>query len=119
MTAIANIANSNPTTTPVDAVPTAPINSGYAQDFTFAVNLFSPQESDTRPLDSLSIAGQTLTAGAQDGDQLSQREWWRALAFLALGVLTTEWLVYHRAALARLRERFKTLTTKKRAGARR
>lgn len=111
--------NSKPTTTPLEASPAASTRPGDTQDFIFAVNLFSPQESDTQPLDSLVIAGQSLTAGAQGANQLSQREWWRVLAFLALGVLTAEWLVYHRAALSRLKERFKTLTTKRREGSRR
>lgn len=113
------LATSDPTSESAAVTEPGISNNGYAHDMTFAVNLFSPQESDTRPLDSLVIAGQPLSAGAQDSDQLSRREWWRALAFLALGVLTAEWLVYHRAALARLRERFKTLTTKRREGVRR
>ena len=92
--------------------PQSSIN-GYAQEFSFAVNLFSPQESDTQPLDSLLIGGQPLTSGPQDSDQDSRREWWRALAFLALGVLTAEWLLYHRAALYRLREKFKTFASKR------
>jgi hypothetical protein len=32
------------------------------------------------------------------------REYWRILAFLALGLLVGEWLVYQRAALARIKD---------------
>lgn len=96
-----------------DAAITPSINNGYAQSFSFAVNLFSPQESDTQPLEALLIGGEPLTAGLQPNDQESRREWWRALALLALSVLTAEWLLYHRAALIRLRERIKFFSTKK------
>ncbi len=69
----------------------------------FASNLFSEQESRLEPADNLPgmEAGQTAAAA---GPMLGQREWWRPLAFLALGLLVGEWLVYQRAALARLRD---------------
>jgi len=69
----------------------------------FTVNLFSPQESSLEPADNLpNLSAQVEQA---DGDALrAMREWWRPLAFLALGLLFGEWLVYHRAALARLRD---------------
>ncbi len=69
----------------------------------FAVNLFSPEESNLKPADSLpGLEAQTSGSGAVP--QKSMREWWRILAFLALGLLTGEWLVYQRAALARIRD---------------
>ena len=37
-----------------------------------------------------------------ESERTARREWWRALAFLALGLFVAEWLVYHRAAVARL-----------------
>ena len=68
----------------------------------FAVNLFSPSESDVRPAEQL-----PLLAGAGDGAaasaQQARREWWRPLAWLALGLLVAEWLVYHRGTLSGLR----------------
>ncbi|HEY9087458.1 MAG TPA: hypothetical protein VIO36_04775, partial [Anaerolineaceae bacterium] len=69
----------------------------------FASNLFSEQESRLEPADNLPgmEAGETAAAA---GPMLGQREWWRPLAFLALGLLVGEWLVYQRAALARLRD---------------
>jgi hypothetical protein len=69
----------------------------------FAVNLFSPQESNLKPAASLpGLESQTGQAGVSG--QRAMREWWRPLALLALGLLTGEWLVYQRAALARLRD---------------
>jgi hypothetical protein len=70
---------------------------------TFAVNLFSPQESDLNPADNLP-ALQTQDGQLGAAAQRSLREWWRPLALLALGLLVGEWLVYQRAALARLRD---------------
>lgn len=69
----------------------------------FTVNLFSPQESSLEPADNLpNLSAQVEQAGG--GALRAMREWWRPLAFLALGLLFGEWLVYHRAALARLRD---------------
>lgn len=70
----------------------------------FTVNLFSPQESSLDPADNLpNLTAQVEQAGS--GGMRAMREWWRPLAFLALGLLFGEWLVYNRAALARLRDR--------------
>lgn len=69
----------------------------------FAVNLFSPEESSLDPAGNLPAfqGGQGQPGAAA---QRSQREWWRPLALLALGLLAGEWLVYQRASLARLRD---------------
>lgn len=76
------------------------------QDALFAVNAYSPQEAILKPSASLPA---TLAADqpAGAGSDLAAREWWRPLTFLALGLLTGEWLVYQRAALARLRDRLR------------
>jgi len=59
--------------------------NGYAA---FAVNLFSPQESDLVPLETLSgIESSTGSAGVQ---QQARREWWRLLVLAGLGVLVAE-----------------------------
>lgn len=68
----------------------------------FAVNLFSPQESNLDPADNL--PGLAAQAGQTGGELEGTREFWRSLAFLALGLLIGEWLVYQRAGLARLRD---------------
>jgi hypothetical protein len=70
----------------------------------FAVNLFSPQESDVRPADNLALAGSSSggIAGSDEPARNARREWWRPLAFAALALLVAEWLVYHRASVARL-----------------
>ncbi len=67
----------------------------------FAVNLFSPQESDVRPAETLPV----LATGEEGDDERSgqvRREWWRALALIALALLLAEWLVYQRGTLVRL-----------------
>lgn len=72
-------------------------------EYAFAVNLFSPQESDLLPNDNL--PGLSAQVNALDQNlQLGQREWWRPLTLLALGILCGEWLVYQRAGLTRLRD---------------
>jgi hypothetical protein len=72
----------------------------------FAVNLFSPQESDLEPAGSLVLGsgevGEGGTEAGQDGSPSARREWWRPLAWIALLVLFVEWLVYHRATVVRL-----------------
>jgi Ca-activated chloride channel homolog len=75
---------------------------GQSSRASFAVNLFSPDESDLKP--AAALPGLSL-ADSQDAAELQQarREWWRPLAMLSLAVLTGEWLVYQRSALARLR----------------
>jgi hypothetical protein len=78
----------------------------------FAVNLFSQQESDLKPADAL--PGLESQSAGLSGDALrGMREWWRPLAFLALGLLVGEWLVYQRAAIARLRDWLKNLPQRK------
>ena len=79
-----------------------PTGQAARREASFAVNLFSPQESSLKPASALpNLAAQPEQAA---GAQRAQREWWRPLAFLALGLLAGEWLVYQRAALARLRD---------------
>jgi hypothetical protein len=69
----------------------------------FAVNLFSHQESDVRPAENLAFVESEVGVepGAEPG-RTARREWWRPIALLALALLVTEWLVYHRTTLARL-----------------
>jgi hypothetical protein len=69
----------------------------------FAVNLFSPQESDIRPADHLQLAGTGASGAAETvPGRSARRERWRVFASLALFLLVVEWLVYHRATIARL-----------------
>jgi hypothetical protein len=79
------------------------INLSDEQSYSFAVNLFAPRESQISPAQNLNIAGVPLTGAA--AGQGAPREWWRALALIALGILTAEWLVYHRPTLSRLYRR--------------
>ncbi len=82
------------------------VRAGEEFQVEFTVNLFSPQESSLLPADNL--PGLASEQG-EDGrlPQQAMREWWRPLALLALGLLAGEWLVYHRAALTRLRDLFR------------
>ncbi len=67
----------------------------------FAVNLSDSQESNIKPVETLSqFAGGV--AGESQQNQQARREWWRPLAWLALVVLVVEWLVYQRATLMKL-----------------
>jgi Ca-activated chloride channel homolog len=74
---------------------------GSEGEASFAVNLFSPQESDIQPAPNLPIL-ESLQEG--EGERLMQarREWWRPFTFIALAFLVVEWLVYQRATLVRL-----------------
>lgn len=60
----------------------------------FAVNLFSEQEMDITPVDSIQVGRATIEASAQE--RLGRRALWQWFALLALGGLTLEWWVYHR-----------------------
>ncbi len=91
------------TLSPADQLGYYELRWGEDQRAGFAVNLFSAQESDIQPLGSLpGLQGQTPAAAG--GSLRGVREYWRPLAALALGLLLGEWLVYHRAALARIKD---------------
>jgi len=81
------------------------VSWGKDQGAEFAVNLFSRQESDIRPADSLGGASSAPASNATTAaGQRGMREFWHPLALLALGLLVGEWLVYQRAGLARGRD---------------
>ncbi len=64
----------------------------------FAVNPFSPLESDIRPRAELSLggaAGQAIAA-----ERPVRQEWWTWLAWGGLSLLLIEWLVQYRGGLA-------------------
>jgi Ca-activated chloride channel homolog len=67
----------------------------------FAVNLFSPQESEVKPAGSLPVL-EAAGTGQEDRPLQGRRELWRPLAFAALVLLMVEWLVYQRAVVSRL-----------------
>nr|MBN1229171.1 hypothetical protein [Anaerolineae bacterium] len=70
----------------------------------FAVNLFSPFESDIAPRGSVLI-GQLEIGDVAPEDEYGQRELWPWLALLALVILVLEWWVYHRGSTITHRER--------------
>jgi Ca-activated chloride channel family protein len=87
---------------------------GEGQGASFAVNLFSPQESDIQPAENLPILeAQNQQASLKDGR--ARREWWRPLALVSLGLLMIEWIVYQRAALSRLLDGMKFRLSPKRS----
>jgi Ca-activated chloride channel family protein len=77
------------------------IEWGEAEAASFAVNLFSPPESNVHPAETLPLVGAGEAEGGERPQQ-ARREWWRPLAWVALVVLMVEWLVYQRAVLARI-----------------
>ncbi len=62
----------------------------------FAVNLFSPAESQIQPTATVRI-GQTTVETTTDGS-VGQREFWPWLVGLAFIILLAEWWVHHRGA---------------------
>ncbi len=62
----------------------------------FAVNLFSQDESNIQPKTAVRI-GQTTVKTAAEGD-VGQREFWPWLLGLAFIILLAEWWVHHRGA---------------------
>jgi Ca-activated chloride channel homolog len=77
---------------------------GEGETARYAVNLFSPQESDIEPAGQLAVSG-LEASGEAEGQQQAQREWWRPLIWLALVFIMLEWLVYQRANLKRIWDR--------------
>jgi hypothetical protein len=70
-------------------------NDGNRAAGSFAVNLFSPEESTIRPSETLQIGHITVTTADEAGD-VGQRELWPWLAALAFIILMLEWWVHHR-----------------------
>jgi hypothetical protein len=60
----------------------------------FAVNLFSPSESDLTPREKLQIGSASVTPAVSQ--QVGLQELWKWLAGLALVVLMVEWQVFYR-----------------------
>lgn len=81
------------------------VDNGGPVPLRFAVNLFAPQESRLAPRQELPVQG-LEAAGTGGQTEPAYQEWWRLLAALALGVLTAEWLVYHRAKVAKVISNF-------------
>ena len=59
---------------------------------------------DDRVMTNLELEGRIATGEEGDDERSGQvrREWWRALALIALTLLLAEWLVYQRGTLVRL-----------------
>ncbi len=87
------------------------VKSGNGETSRFAVNLFSPQESQISPQETIQIAGIT-PAGGSGLQQNGEKELWRIITGLALLLLVIEWLVYQRAALAMLVQRIRSSSKK-------
>ncbi|MGQ9829727.1 MAG: vWA domain-containing protein [Roseiflexus sp.] len=74
----------------------------------FAVNLFSPDESNIAPAGELRVSQVSGLQQAVTREQVGRQEVWRWLAAAALLVVVVEWLVYQRNGLAYLRQRFRS-----------
>lgn len=72
----------------------------------FAVNVFSPDESAITPQESIIVGDAVVTQAVEE--EIGQREFWPLLALLALLVLLIEWFIYHRRL--RAPTRFRPLT---------
>ena len=64
----------------------------------FAVNLFSPEESNIQPSTDIRIG--LAAVQSQQENELGNREFWNWLALIAFVVLLIEWGVYHRRQTA-------------------
>jgi hypothetical protein len=72
----------------------------------FAVNLFSPAESNITPVESIVIGDSPVSTGGNAEEDFGQRDLWPWFAGAALIVLIIEWWVYHRGTtLPRIRQR--------------
>jgi Ca-activated chloride channel homolog len=71
---------------------------GDASTAYFAVNLFSPEESQIRPADTIFL-GEGEVAGSESDEEFGQRELWPWLAVLVFLVLLVEWWVFHRGSV--------------------
>jgi von Willebrand factor type A domain/Aerotolerance regulator N-terminal len=87
------------------------VDSGDGEISRFAVNLFSPQESQLEPQTAIQIAGITPAAGSSL-QQNGEKELWRLVAGLALLLLVIEWLVYQRPVMAMLVQRVRSISKK-------
>jgi len=89
--------------TPLTGIYTVDLYSGETliRQEAFAVNLFTPAESQIAPRNP---QGGGAAAGVGGPQEIGQREFWPLFLIAALGVLAVEWYVHHRRlALPRLR----------------
>ncbi len=68
-------------------------SAGNGQTYSFAVNLFSTDESEIAPLATLNLGGGATQTDGEE--QLSLQEYWSWAALAALVILLIEWYVYH------------------------
>ena len=77
------------------------IDFGEGNTILTASNYFSTQESKISPQQQLSLESSDNSVNTA-GLQQSRRHIWRPIAFVALGFLISEWLLYHRGTLAKV-----------------
>ncbi|MDX2138322.1 MAG: VWA domain-containing protein [Chloroflexota bacterium] len=77
----------------------------------FAVNLFSREESDITPRQTISLGAAEIAPSTEQ--ELGQQEFWSWLALAALAILLIEWYAYHRRQHAPAA--FRTLGGRRRA----
>jgi len=67
---------------------------GKKLNYRFAVNMLNREESNTKPVNQISLAGMQVS-GSRSATQ-TNKELWRWLVILGLVLITLEWIVYHR-----------------------
>ncbi len=72
------------------------VNGEVTSQQPFAVNLFSPLESDITPIAETALTLEGVEINTDLTEEQGQQEFWPPIAALALAVLLIEWYVYHR-----------------------
>jgi hypothetical protein len=72
----------------------------------YAVNVFSPRESQVAPQQELAVSQSSGLQAAVTQERAGRQEFWRWLAGFALLILVVEWMVYQRSGITYLRDRW-------------
>ncbi len=81
------------------------LDGNVVQTDSFAVNLFDRDESNIRPIETLTLQGSggITTINSTTGEETGRRELWEYLVYLGLIILGLEWWYYHRTRNRKLK----------------